>query len=249
MRNNGRYGITLDTQAIDCIGAYASLIAQCALCKLGIRLVYSKLAHTTPAARRQGGAMLEGRGQGGFCVLECLPVYPVLFLARENFLWGSMRGMGALARATRVEIVELVAGDVEWWPLFCGRIAEGGQAALKAERDMRGWSWGALWGWIVADEGRYRQYMQALEAYVQDKALETVGIADGSGEAKLMVDTRFRLAGKVDRARWGEQVKVDAGGLVLIDAGLVGFAGALLDRLSAPKERVIEAEAQIGDEI
>ena len=154
--------------------------------------------------------------------------------------------MGALMRATRVEIAELVAGDAEWGPLFCGRIAEGGQAALKAERDMRGWSWGALWGWIVADEGRYRDYMQALEAYVQEKALETVGIADGSGEAKLMVDTRFKLAGKVDRARWGESIKQDGSGVVVLDAGLVLEMGALLAKLG-PAQRVIEAEQSVDD--
>ena len=115
--------------------------------------------------------------------------------------------MGALARATKSEIEELVAGDPQWWIEFCGAVAEGGQAAIKAERELRGWSWGALWGWIVGDVERYRDYTRSLEAYVQERALETIGIADKTEDHKLRVDTRFRLAGKVDRVRWGDQVQ------------------------------------------
>lgn len=124
--------------------------------------------------------------------------------------------MGALNRATVREVSELVASDPTWWPGFCAGIAEKGQLALREERDMRGWSWGALWKWIVSDEKLYGEYMQALEAYAQDKALETVSIADdldpadvaGVSKGKVQIETRFRLAGKVDRARWGEKVEV-----------------------------------------
>ena len=161
--------------------------------------------------------------------------------------------MGALARATKEEIKQLVNGDPEWWVGFCSSIAENGQKAIKEERDLRGWSWRALWSYIVADEVRYREYMQALEAYVQGLALETVGIADGAdaesvGAAKLQVDTRFKLAGKVDRARWGDKVAVDAGGVAVVDAGLVLAMGELLGRLQRPAERVIEHVAD-SDEI
>jgi len=146
-----------------------------------------------------------------------------------------------------MEVEELVRGDVEWWPGFCAALAEEGQAALVSETRMRGWSWGALWKWIVGDVTRYSEYMQALEAYVQAKGLETVGIADGAtaedvAVAKLQVDTRFKLAGKVDRARWGDKVAVDAGGVAVVDAGLVMAMGELLGRLSGQRaEKVIGA--------
>lgn len=132
--------------------------------------------------------------------------------------------MGALMRATVAEVDEIYATDAAWWPGFCGAVAERGQVALREERDLRGWSWGALWRWIQDDPKRAGEYQAALEAYSQDLALETVGIADGAGpeevaSAKLRVDTRFRLAGKVDRARWGDEVKhtmvVDAFGDML----------------------------------
>ena len=58
--------------------------------------------------------------------------------------------------------------------------------------------------------------MQALEAKANDLGWETIEIADGEGDAqdkKVRVETRFRLAGKVDRARWGE--KVDHIGVML----------------------------------
>jgi len=160
--------------------------------------------------------------------------------------------MGALMRATREEVEELVRLDPEWWPGFCAALAERGQEALKEERDKRGWSWGALWKWIVGDVERYRDYMQALEAHVQMLVLETVGIADGASSedvavAKLKIDTRLKVAGKLDRERWGERVKVEAGSVVVLDAGLVGFAGALLERLSRPEERPVLDIEQVGE--
>lgn len=134
--------------------------------------------------------------------------------------------MGALMRATRKEIAELVAGDADWWPNFCGALAEKGRGALKDEITQRGWSWGALWGWIVGDVERYREYMKALEAHVQMLALETVGIADGYQDkdgvedAKLRVATRFKLAEKVDSARWGDKAAGGGGGVKVV---LVNF--------------------------
>jgi hypothetical protein len=136
--------------------------------------------------------------------------------------------IGALMRATTFEIEELVAGDGAWWPGFLGRIAERGQEALKAERDERGWAWSALWAWIVADVRRYEAYTQALQAYVQDKALETVLIADGSGDADLRVGTRFKLAERVDPVRWGSRKH-----------HTVEVVGDLGERLRRARERVL----------
>lgn len=151
--------------------------------------------------------------------------------------------MGALNRATMQEVDELVGGDPGWWPGFCGQIAENGQSAIKTERDMRGWSWSALWEWIIKDEVRYRDYMRALEAYVQDKALETIDIADGSEDAKLRVDTRFRLAGKVDRPRWGEQEPKAALPVVTINIGIRRDSlEGRLDAPNVPNEKIIPAE-------
>lgn len=94
---------------------------------------------------------------------------------------------------------------------MCGDIAEGGLQAAVREKEMRGWAWGALWKWIVGDEKRYGEYMQALEAFTQLKAHERLAIVDAAtpedvAVAKLRSETRRDFAGKVDKGRWGEQV-------------------------------------------
>lgn len=117
---------------------------------------------------------------------------------------------------------------------------------------MRGWAWGALWRWIVGDEARYRDYMQALEAYVQGLALETITIADGSEDAKLRVDTRFKLAGKVDAGRWGDKAAVGGGGVKVV---LVNFVQDVhgrvieggINELEADTARVAVSEFSSGE--
>lgn len=101
---------------------------------------------------------------------------------------------------------ELSASDPTWWPGLLGEIAERGLNAALAEKAQRGWAWGALWRWIQEEPKRASEYQQAIEAYSQLRAHETIGIADGSDDPKLQVDTRFKFAGKVDRGRWGDQV-------------------------------------------
>ena len=106
------------------------------------------------------------------------------------------------------------------------------------------------WGVPV---GRFTEWVMTKHEVVYDAALrvradqlahETVAIADGAdadtvGPAKLQVDTRLKLAGKWDRGRYGEVVKVDRTITVTADAGLIGLAGELLSRISAPKEKVV----------
>jgi hypothetical protein len=164
--------------------------------------------------------------------------------------------VGALTRATLAEVEELNAGDPMWWPVLCMEIAEKGVEAIYAEKAKRVWAWGALWGWIVGDEKREAEFNRAREAYANLKAMETVAIAenatpDNVGVAKLRVDTNFRFAAKVDRPRWGEKVEM-SGGVVVMDAGLVGMAGALLSqmRLARPEEKLVEGiSANAGEEI
>lgn len=115
---------------------------------------------------------------------------------------------------------------------------------MREERDSRGWSWGALWRWVQEDAKRAGEYQAALEAYAQDLALETVGISDGAvpddvGVAKLRVETRFKLAGKVDRSRWGDQVQHN----VVVDS-----FGEMLRRVSERKLAALR-DAQGGERV
>lgn len=51
--------------------------------------------------------------------------------------------------------------------------------------------------WLQADEGRWALYLKAHEARSHHLVSETIGIADGEGDAadkKVKIDTRFRYA-------------------------------------------------------
>ncbi len=99
------------------------------------------------------------------------------------------------------------------------RVAEGETLKELA----KGWSvpYGKLAEWITEDAGRAEQYARASRLWMDALARETVAIADGlSGAeltkqevtaARIKIDTRLRLASKLDRERYGDSasVKVD----------------------------------------
>ena len=160
--------------------------------------------------------------------------------------------MGAIARATVDEVEELVGGDPAWWSDFLSRVVEvGPKVAMDEACRLRGWALSALWGWVMGDDGRKRDFQESQNLCVGRMAWETVGIADASEDAKLRVDTRFRIAGKVDRERWGE--KVDHIGVMLDPFSEMlreisqRRLAAMREPVAMPAERVIEAVA--SDEI
>lgn len=92
-------------------------------------------------------------------------------------------------------------------------------------------------------------YDAALRVRADQLAHEALDRADGAdaetvGPAKLQVDTRLKLAGKWDRARYGEMVKIDRTITVTADAGLIGLAGELLARIARPSEKVVLPEPE-----
>ena len=103
---------------------------------------------------------------------------------------------------------------------------------------------------LMKHEGMYDAALKVRADQLAHEALERADGADAEsvGPAKLQVDTRLKLAGKWDRARYGEVVKVDRTITVTADAGLVGFASALLEKLHAPRaERIIDASDDSGE--
>ena len=62
-----------------------------------------------------------------------------------------------LKKESRVEVERLSREDPEWWPGVLEHIAGGGR--LEEVVSERAWSWGALWGWIQADDGRVEEMM------------------------------------------------------------------------------------------
>ncbi len=114
--------------------------------------------------------------------------------------------------------------------------------------------YGRVLNWLMADAKRYAQYERALEVAAHALVAETVDIADNDSPAtqrdRLLVETRFRVARHHAPEKYGERVQVENSTVVLLDAGLVGRAVTLLDKLS--RGRTIEvlpaASAASADE-
>ena len=97
--------------------------------------------------------------------------------------------------------------------VICGR-------KLLEIAQAEGLLYSVLWNWLKDVPERLERYRSALKGYGDALISETVGIADGSGDAKLMVDTRFKIAGKIDKKVWGEDKDVvsgfGAGGITIV---------------------------------
>lgn len=131
--------------------------------------------------------------------------------------------------------------DDDGYRLLLGGIAEGKDLG-KLCRESN-WSVGVMITWIWEDEARKARYLEALKVRAEVIAHQCLPIADGKSKStrrdQLKIDTRLKLASKWDRARYGEQVRVESAHTVTVDAGLVGFASELLSRR---REKVVEGE-------
>lgn len=107
--------------------------------------------------------------------------------------------MGKLSAYTRQQIS---LKDEDWWPGVVGRVADG--AALYQIAQEHGFAYGELVRWIRADADRQQEYLDAQAAQAQKLVDESLEIADGMTEedafkSKLRIDTRLRVAGKLDQ--------------------------------------------------
>ena len=144
-------------------------------------------------------------------------------------------GIGPMARWR--EVVELPETLQE----IVQRVAEGER--LKQVCRSKGWPYAVVAEWVAGNEGATKAYEQALRLAADDLALETVAIADDAGpeevaKAKHQTDVRLRLAGRLYRERYGEQVQHN----VMVDS-----FGEMLKRVSERKLAAIKASQQPGD--
>lgn len=108
---------------------------------------------------------------------------------------------------------------------------------LKQIAKSRGVPLGRLSEWITADRDRTEQYANALRIASEQYALETISIVDAAtpedvAVRKLQADTRFRLASKLAREKFGEMNEVRVSGSV----SLISVLSSL------PRGRVLDAE-------
>lgn len=120
---------------------------------------------------------------------------------------------------------------------------EGRPESLQAICKSLDIPFGRVMTWLMADAKRYAVYERALEVAAHADASEVVAIADGPGfpqEKRVRIDARKWSSQVHAPEKYGERVRVDNSTVVLVDAGLIGTAGALLDRLvSRGTERYI----------
>lgn len=150
-----------------------------------------------------------------------------------------------LTRASQ-QIIESLTTTPEWWEGTLDKIACGDSP--KAVADEYCILFGVFMRWIEANADRRREYDAALRIATEGHAHDCIAIADEQKEAvgpggkvydpdvardKLRIETRLKLAGKWDRARYGETVKHEhSATLVAVDAGLLGVAADLLGKIS-----------------
>ena len=140
--------------------------------------------------------------------------------------------MGLRNRQTREALAKV---DEEEFAAFLDDVSEIG---LTKACEARVWTVGATLNWIRDDDGRLAWYEGALRTKSEALAHETLEIADGSGEAKLMIDTRFKVAGKWYRERYGEKVDVQHG-------GVVGGLTIVLPELSVEQQAQLVAPVRV----
>lgn len=98
--------------------------------------------------------------------------------------------------------------------MVLARISEGDSLDDIASRF--GITRGVMWSYIKSDESILAAYQEAQEAAAEGMVGEVVGIADGSEDAKLRIDTRLKLAKAWNPKRYGDGVGAGGG---------VGFSG------------------------
>lgn len=126
---------------------------------------------------------------------------------------------GPLARFR--EVIE----EANTMPIIVQRVSDGD--TLKDIAKAWQIPYGKLSEWIIEDRTRSEQYNQALAIWGDSLAQESVQIADAGGNEagevqrdKLRIDTRLKLAGKLNRPRYGESSEIKHTGSVSLIAVL-----------------------------
>jgi hypothetical protein len=120
-------------------------------------------------------------------------------------------------RQSRVILRDLES-DPDWWPTVLDRVAAG----EPFQRVLRDWlvTWGAARQWLKANPSCAEDLAEAERCFAEGIAYETLKIADGQAPVglepdvqrdRLRVAGRQWLAGKVDRARFGDAAQQGGG--------------------------------------
>ena len=109
---------------------------------------------------------------------------------------------------------------------------------------------GAFVEWFTSEHSQL--YESALRVVAADLAIKAAEAAiDATPEdvavRRLQAEVFLKLAARFDRARYGEQAVPARSEIVVMDVGLLGEAGKLLERLRAPSLPAKLPEKVVGD--
>ena len=151
----------------------------------------------------------------------------------------TLASMGSLARWTRCEIEQLPEFEAE----LLGAVAERGSIAVREHARCHGWSEVEVWQWLRENEKRWEAYVEAKRFKSEMGVGETLGIADKSGDGKLQVATRFKVARSWYKEEYGDRVDVAHSGVMpVLNITIVG-EGVL--PLVVMPEKVVEKVEQV----
>ena len=107
-------------------------------------------------------------------------------------------------------LIEAFGGDDGFRQMVLSRIGDGED--LTSIAGGFGCTRSVMWSYIKGTEGMLEAYHEAQEAAAEGMACEVVGIADGTDDAKLRIDTRMRLAKAWSPKRYGDGGGATVGG-------------------------------------
>lgn len=137
--------------------------------------------------------------------------YPISLAKSQNFCY--LMCMGTLKQLSwrRVSaLIDMFGGEDGFRQMVLARVGDG--QTLDEIAGGFGCTRSVMWSYIKATPGMLEAYQESQEAAAEGMVGEVVGIADGSEDAKLRIDTRLRLAKSWSPDRYGEKAGAVSGG-------------------------------------
>jgi len=143
------------------------------------------------------------------------------------------------------ELVEEKGGEEGFMRFLCAQVSSGVSGRVVCEH--YGVEYGLLGSWLSEDAVRLERYYRAqswaAEGLVEGALDEAWGDGLDVVRSKLRVDTNMRVAGKWNRARFGDKVEVEARSAPVINF-VMGEGSAVVVGPALPSaERVLVGEA------
>ena len=136
-------------------------------------------------------------------------------------------------------LIETFGGEDGFRQMVLARVGDG--QSLDEIAGGFGCTRSVMWSYIKGTPGMLEAYQESQEAAAEGMVGEVVGIADGSEDAKLRIDTRLRLAKSWSPDRYGDRAGVVSGG------GFGGITIVIGEVKAAGAVGVIDGESNVVD--